>query len=385
MKKAVLFIMDGVGDLIPSPLMQAKTPNLDSLAEKGSTGLMYTLGKGRVPESDTAHLTLFGYELDKYYKGRGPLEALGIGIELEDGDIAFRTNFATIKNGEIIDRRAGRIETKIARELGKDLSMKINDVEVIFKHSTEHRGVLVLRGKKLSVKISDTDSHRLGPLNKCKAITKSGKRTAEIVNEYITKVIEKLENNPLNKGRKLPANVLLLRGAGKFMKVPSIDERFGIKTACVAGGALYKGAASYAGMDIIDVHGATGTVKTNLKAKGEAVIKALKKNGFVFLHVKGTDSYSHDGNCKGKKEFLEKIDRELVPILIKSKAGLIITGDHSTPCSLKDHSADPVPLLVYGLEKDSTIEFNESSCSNGKLGIINGKEIMGLILKIIKK
>jgi 2,3-bisphosphoglycerate-independent phosphoglycerate mutase len=391
-KKVILLVIDGLGDL-PTPktaLQTAKKPNLDKLARNGCTGLMATVGRGIVPGSDTSHLQLFGYNPETYYLGRGPLEALGVGIDLRHGDVAFRANFATVDSGmNIVDRRAGRIETAIGKQLEQDVNMKIEDVEVIFKSSVEHRGALVLRGKGLSSDVGPTDPHGTGSVleSKPELDTPEAKKTCRILNKFSSEVYRRLKNHPANKGRKLPANMVLLRGAGTFEKVESVYERFGIRAACVAGGALYKGVARYVGMDVLNVKGATGTRSTDLAAKGWAAYEALNGHDFVFVHVKGCDSHGHDGDCKGKASMIERIDKELIPILVKSGAYLVVTGDHSTPCSRKNHSGHEVPILIYGKDErvDKVTKFDEISCMAGGLGHINGKDVMPLILNLLEK
>ncbi|MDD5023045.1 MAG: 2,3-bisphosphoglycerate-independent phosphoglycerate mutase, partial [Candidatus ainarchaeum sp.] len=353
----------------------------------GKCGVLYPLGEGEIPPSDKSHLVLFGYDLKTFYRGRGPMEALGTGIKLKKGDVAFRANFATVKNGIVVDRRAGRIETPIAKKLGKKISMKIEDVEIIFKNTVEHRGALVLRGRGLGEEVEDVDPKKIAPVPECrvKKNTPENKKTARIINLFIKKVQEILNNENVNNTRELPANIILLRGAGSYNKIESIKQRFGLNSACVAGGALYQGVAKYVGMDIIKVKGATGDKNTDLKAKGKAAVNALKKYDFVFLHVKATDSFSHDKNCNMKREIIEKIDKELIPILIHSKASLIITGDHSTPCESGDHSTDPVPILIFGDGKDEVEIFDEKSCVNGKLGKVYGKDLIEHILNLTRQ
>ena len=399
MNKAILVIIDGLGDL-PTPktaLQAAKKKNFDWLVKNGACGLMSTIARGVTPGSDVSHLQLFGYNPKDYYLGRGPLEALGIGIELQEGDVAFRANFATAAEDgkKIIDRRAGRISTETGKALEKYVNMQIEGVQVIFKSSVEHRGALVLKGSGLSANVTDTDPHGHGEnVLECKPIDENSQSaiiTSEIVNEFTKKIFKALNNAEENKklvtSQKLKANSILLRSAGQFRKIPSIKERFGINAACVAGGALYKGIAKYVGMDIVNVQGAIGTAQTDLKAKGNEVVKALETHDLVFLHVKACDSFGHDGNFKGKVKMLERIDRELLPILIKSKAYIVITGDHSTPCSRKAHSGHEVPILIYGENerKDKVNKFDEISCMSGGLGHLRGKDVMPIILNIIKK
>ncbi|MBD3210317.1 2,3-bisphosphoglycerate-independent phosphoglycerate mutase [Candidatus Micrarchaeota archaeon] len=386
MQKAILLIIDGLGDLPTpkTPLQAAKTPNLDRLAKNGINGMLSPIKRYIVPGSDTGHLSILGYDPAVFYCGRGPFEALGLGIELQEGDVAFRTNFATVKDDRVEDRRAGRIDTETASKLSKGLSMKIGNVEIIFRNSVEHRGALVLRGPNLSSNVSDTDPHQEGVLQECVPLEDSweAKRTADIINRYTEVARGWLSSNPANKGRKLPANALMVRGAGAYAEVPSFFERFKMHGLCVAGGALYKGVAAYLKMDVALVPSATGGLKTDVRAKAEAAAKALEGYDFVFMHIKGCDSASHDGNFNAKKKMLEKIDK-VIPILEKSGASLVITGDHSTPVSMKSHSGHEVPILVYKGERNDKIKkFDELSCAQGGLGHIKGKDVLPLILNI---
>ena len=396
-KKVILVIVDGLGDRAvkdgKTPLQLAKKPTLDELAKKGSTGLMSAIGRGIIPGSDTAHLAIFGYEPQTYYKGRGPFEALGMGIDLREGDVAFRCNFATVdENLRVIDRRAGRLKDEGA-EFAKSLQgMEIEKTEVIFLPSTEHRGVLVLRGEGLSPSISDTDPHTSGnpPVLKSKPLkdTEEARRTARIVNEVVRKSNEILSSHPLNKKRKeegkFPANIILTRGAGVYQKVESLKERYGFSSCCIAGSALYKGVAKYVGMEILKVPGATGRIDTDIEAKAKAAKEALRKFDLVFVHVKGADNASHDGNLEEKLLMIEKVNR-LAELLKDEDAYLIITADHSTPISIKRHSSDPVPVLIYGdkVRRDEVKSFDEVSVSSGCLGHITGVELMRIIVDLM--
>jgi len=387
MKKAILLVIDGLGDLPTpkTPLQAAKKPNLDRLAKDGITGLLAPVGRFIVPGSDTSHLQMLGYDPEIYYCGRGPLEALGVGVVLEEGDVAFRANLATVKDGKVVDRRAGRIDTATAAKLAKYMPKEIDGVQIIFKTSVEHRGALVLRGPGLSCCISDTDPHVLGGIHECAPLDDSPepKKTADIVNKFTRLAMEALSNAPENSKRDKPANAVLLRGPGSYRKPPSFHERFGLYAACVAGGALYKGVATFMGIDLVMVPGATGDRNTDIAAKAKAAVKALAEYDFVFMHVKGCDSAGHDGDFAAKRKMIERIDREAVPLLAESGACLVITGDHSTPVSLKAHSGHEVPIIVHGGErKDDVRKFDELSCAKGGLGHIKGRHIMPLVLNI---
>lgn len=407
MPKAVLVICDGMGDLPDAkgrtPLSVARKPNMERLAAEGITGLMHTIGRGIIPGSDTAHLALFGYDPKCYYSGRGVFEALGAGMRLEKGDVAFRCNFATAekKGGKLIvkDRRAGRISSGEAKVLGKALNgLVIDGVKVVFKPTVEHRAALVLRGKGLSWKISDADPHdAVGvPILVSKPLDGSGeaKRTAEVLNKFVAKSFEILEKHPLNLKRKaaglLPANLALPRGAGIYEKPPLLKEMFGIRAACVAGGALYKGVAKFAGMDIAYVKGATGGLDTDVMAKGKAALALLKRGyDYIFIHVKGTDNCGHDGNFEEKKRMIEKIDG-MVGMLLKGcgkDAYIALTADHTTSCMKMRHSSEPTPFVLWGpgVRVDDVRKFDEFSCAKGGLGQFRGLAVMPMLLDLMGK
>ncbi len=391
--RILMLIMDGLGDrpykLLrnKTPLEAARKPNLNKMAHNGETGLMYTLGPGIIPGSDTAHLSLFGYDPVEYYQGRGVYEALGAGIKLKKSDVAFRVNFATIKHNKIVDRRAGR-DGCCLDDLAKQIDgMKIGDTRVIFKHTVEHRAVLVLRGKGLSKDVTDTDPHETGvPPKKPKAINKtnSARKTEKVLNSFISKANKLLDGSKENKKRirrgLLPANTLLIRGAGQYNEIPSLKELFGISASAIAGGALYKGVAKAVGMDVLDVPGATGDKNTNLKNKAEYAINS--KSDLVFLHVKATDSFSHDGDYKGKKQFIEKVDKEIISRVLNEFDLMFVSGDHSTFASIGEHTAAPVPILIYGdkkLVRPDLGMFGERRAALGQHRII-GLDVLPILL-----
>jgi len=402
MKKILLIVIDGLGDKPilelenKTPLEAAKTPNLDWLANQGICGqvLPFQFPQQEKPESDTCHLALFGYDPKIYYLGRGPYEAAGVGIKLREGDVALRVNFATVdENLKVIDRRAGRIEK--TQPLIKALSkIKIKGIKFILKKSYGHRAVLVLHClkcnfKHLSARVSDGDPRRIGvkakkilPLDNSKKV----KFTAKILNEFLEKAHQILKNHPLNRERikngLLPANFLLVRGAGKLGKTPSFKEKYNLKAVCIAGGALYKGIAKILGMKEIKVKGATGLANTNLKGKIQAVKKALKRSAFVFLHIKAADSLAEDGNFLGKMKFIEKIDRNLKLILNLKDTLIVVTADHSTCSLLKRHCLESIPTLIYGNGQDSVKEFSEKACKKGGLGQISQLNLMKKIMEI---
>ena len=399
-KKIIVFLADGLGDKpnttlsLKSPLEYANTPTIDDLAKNGILGLHDPIEPGYAVESDVGNLAILGYNPDLYYPGRGSFEALGVGINLEDGDIAFRANFATIKNGVIYDRRAGRIteDTSILSETLTN-KIKLNDVKVIVYSGVEHRAVVVFRGLGLSNKISDTDPHKTGvsvstslPLND----NLKSKKTAKIINSFSKQATEILSNHEFNINRNnqdcLPVNTILLRSAGIKPVIPSFKEMHELKGAIICGVPLIRGIGVSLSMNLPKIKGATGTVKTNLNQKAKAAIDSLKVNDFVYVYVKGTDSASHDRNAKLKVDMIEKIDKMINKILnsIDLKNIVIcITGDHCTPVSEGEHSGDPVPVLIWSekINKDSTSCFNEKEAHKGGLNRIRAIDL----IKIMKK
>jgi 2,3-bisphosphoglycerate-independent phosphoglycerate mutase len=396
--KILLIVCDGLGDRPcrefggRTPLEAAETPNLDRMAAEGVTGLMDTISVGVRPGSDTSHLSLFGYKPRKYYTGRGPFEAAGVGMELREGDVAFRANFGTVDENLVVkDRRAGRIPD--VSELCEAVDgMEIDGVRFLIKAGTGYRAGLVMRGGGLSHMVSDCDSHEAGAkVLEVKPLDDSleAKKTAEALNKYLIKTHELLKKHPVNKKRledgELPANYILERGPGMLGKVPSMRERYGLKAACVAGAGLYKGVARVVGMELMNVKGATGKKDTDLRAKISKAVELLNSDyDYVFVHIKATDVYGHDGDAEGKKNFIEKIDDALAPVLDLRDSVVVVTADHTTPCSVKNHSGDPVPLLIWGpdVRTDDVKEYGERACGKGILHRINGLDLMPELLNI---
>jgi len=395
MKKIIFIVIDGLSDgQIPqlsnkTPLEKAETPNLDWLAKKGICGLVepFLFPGQEKPESDTCHLALFGYEPRIFYLGRGPYEAAGVGIRLKEGDVALRVNFGTVdENMKVVDRRAGRIEK--TQSLIKALSkIKVKGIKFILKKSYGHRLVLVLKGKNISSAITDNDPKKAGEkVKKILPEIEKAKFTAKALNEFLEKAHSILKNHPLNQKRikkgLFSANYLLVRGAGQFRKTPSFNKRYGFNSCCIAGGGLYKGIAKILGMKEVKVKGATGLPNTNLRAKFLAVKKSLDKYNFVFLHIKAADSLAEDGNFLLKKEFIEKIDKELKPILKLKNVFIVVTADHSTCCQLQRHCSELIPVLICGDGRDNIQKFSERACQKGKLGRVKQIDLMSKILKL---
>lgn len=392
--KAIMAICDGLGGR-PTDyngktcLEAAKTPNLDTIADRGSVGLLDPIKPGVRPGSDTSHLSLFGYDPNKYYTGRGVFEALGIGMDVRENDVSFRTNFGTVDNNFMVkDRRAGRIQEgqDELEEALQRLSPSEENVEVYFKTSTEHRGALVLRGDELSGCITDVDPHETGvKVLKSKATDekKSSKMTAEIVNELVKQSHEILEDLPINRKRKkeddLPANILLMRGAAIHPKLPSLEEKYGVEGVVTGGGALYIGVARAIGLEFKKAEGVTGGFDSPIINKAKLAVEELESNtDFVFVHMKGADSCAHDHDAEAKISYIEKVDDVIGYFLDEldwEETHLAFTGDHSTPIVYGDHVSDPVPLVFAGpnVTPDDVKKFDERNSAQGGIGRISGQ------------
>ncbi len=399
MNKALLIVMDGLGDRPIkelgnlTPLEAARTPNLDALATRGITGIMNAIGIGARPGSDTSHLAILGYDIDKYYTGRGPIEVAGLGMELEPGDVALRGNLGTVDDNLIVvDRRAGRITD--TGPFVKDLNgLTYQGVTLLVKPGTGHRAGIILRGPGLSSLISDNDPHEVGvkvhevhPLDG----SKEAAFTARVLNHLLSEAHRILKANPLNQERlaqgKPPANYLLGRGAGYYQQIDKFEQRYGLKACTIAGGGLYKGIGAFTGMRVIQVRGATGLPNTDIEAKFQAAFKALSgPYDFAFVHIKATDTFGEDGDFKGKLAFIEKID-VAARLLLTAPYLLVVTADHSTPCALKRHSGDPVPLMMVGdglVRTDNITQYGERACARGGLGRIIGLQVMPEIINLL--
>lgn len=400
--KGMILVMDGMGDRPikelnnQTPLQAANTPNMDQMAKEGITGIMDSIAPGIRPGSDTAHLSILGYNPYEVYTGRGPFEASGVALDVIPGDIAFRCNFSTMdENGIVTDRRAGRI-----REGTKDLVEKLNtmvlddykDIKIIFKESTGHRAVLVLRGEGLSDKVSDADPKVEGKAP-AEVLALDGsaeaEKTADILNKVVAKTYEMLKDHPVNleriKNDLPPANVVIPRGAGAVPEVEPINDKYEINSACIAETGLIMGIARFAGMDVIEMEDVTGGVDTNLDNIRDTIIDQVKNSDhdFFLINIDGADEAGHDGNIKQKVEFIEKVDKVVMSELLKLEdVYIFLTADHSTPISVKNHTGDPVPILIRGPEvrTDDVEEYNEFATYKGGLCRIRGSDVMNIMM-----
>lgn len=379
--KLALVVLDGLGDLATreqgytTPLEAAATPNLDALTKDAAQGRMTAVAPGITPGSGPGHLGLFGYDPLEYQVGRGVIEALGLGLELKAGDVAARANFCTLDaKGIVTDRRAGRIETSVTEELCALLSQKIKkvgDAQVIIKPGKGHRFVVIFRGKGLEGPLSDADPHREGlPVPKVAALnakSAKAKKAAKLVNEFYKAAL------PIIAKRK-PANGFLLRGIAHQPAIPTFDERYGLRAACIAVYPMYKGLAQLVGMTKLE---GTQTIAEQF----ERYRDEYDHYDFFFIHYKYPDMHGEDGNFEAKKKAIEEFDAALPILLNKKPDVLAITGDHSTPCALRGHSWHPQPVLLTSAYSgsDKLERFTETGANLGSLGLFEAKFLIRLM------
>jgi 2,3-bisphosphoglycerate-independent phosphoglycerate mutase len=401
--KILFIVLDGISDRPnPSlggttPLAAARTPVLDRLAAEGICGIMDTIAPGVRPGSDTAHLALLGYDPYKYYTGRGPLECEGSGIHMEPGMIGFRCNYATVsKEGKILDRRAGRIHdtAALSRAIQDGVDLSKFGVEFVFRSGAGHRAALALKGEGIGHCVTSNDPKKDGvPPLTVTAIKKAAnhEKTAAVCNEFVKQSTKILFDHPVNKERLAkglnPANIVLMRGAGEMGKFEPFPEKYGLDGSVIAAASLITGIGSAVGLVHVPVPGITGSQDSNIAGKIAAAQTELNKRDFVLVNIKGADESGHDGLAEQKRDFIEKIDAVLEPLLDRKDCIIIICGDHSTPCTIKDHSADPVPLLIRGegVRMDDVVKFNEYTCAKGGLCRIPGTALMPMALDLINR
>lgn len=379
--KIVLLVMDGLGGLPldndgPTELEAANTPNMDRLAAEGSLGGIVPVSPGITPGSGPAHLALFGYDPLEFDVGRGVLSALGVGMDVQWNDVMARGNFCTLDpDGLVLDRRAGRIATEEAKkrlDLLKDIS--VPGVDITLMNEKEYRFVMHMRGEGLNGDITDTDPQLTGePVLKAEPVSPepASSHTAELVNEWIEKALDRLQGQE-------PANGVLLRGFGMDPNLPKYEDVFRLRSACVAVYPMYKGVSRLVGMDVIDTSGINEP-----QEEFDKVAEIWDDYDFIFCHIKKTDSLGEDGNFDGKRAYIEKVDQALSTILDLQPDVLMITGDHSTPAKLRYHSWHPVPFLLWAPAThmpSRVATFGERACLTGNLGIFPARDIMQLAM-----
>jgi 2,3-bisphosphoglycerate-independent phosphoglycerate mutase len=400
----ILFVvLDGISDRPcpalngSTPLVAAETPVLDRLCAEGICGIMDTIAPGIRPGSDTAHLALLGYDPFTSYTGRGPLECEGTGIRMEPGMIGLRCNYATVSaEGKVTDRRAGRIPdtAALSAAIAEGVDLSSFGVTFSFRSGAGHRAALALRGDGLGHEVSSNDPKKDGvlpPAIQPLADTPANRKTAGVCNEFIRQSTAILAGHPVNRERaengKNPANIVLMRGAGVMPHLVPFPQKYGLEGSVIAAASLITGIGSAVGLSRVDVPGITGSVTSDLPAKVGAAVRELEKKDFVLMNIKGADEAGHDGLAEQKRDFIARADAALEPLLSLDDCIIIVCGDHSTPCTIRDHSADPVPVLIRGdgVRTDDVLQFDEYSCAKGGLNRITGSALMPTALDLINR
>ncbi|QLH07903.1 phosphoglycerate mutase [Nitrosopumilus ureiphilus] len=417
----IYVLLDGVGDLPhpdlqgKTPLEAANTPTLDKIASNGCIGEVISVGKGIAPESDIAVFNMLGYKFNHAeYAGRGVIEAIGIGIDFKDGDLALRGNYSTLNDDEvIIDRRAGRnIEKEDADGIAKEIEEKIKlsspDTSVVVSPTIGHRVTVRIRAnsRKLSSKITNTDPaySNIGGMGVAKAVgdflkiekclpledDEDSKFTANIVNEFSEQSIRIMKESQVNKKRKEQGkkqlSCILLRDAGnKYPDVIPINEKYSMQFSCIVDMPVEIGISNVLKMKAFEAGGLT-----DYEEKARVAAKAMETQNSIYVHLKGPDEFGHDGDAIGKMKNIEEIDQRFFKTLVEnidsSKVAIVISADHSTPCINKGHSDDPVPVLVSAdfIQNDGTTRMTEEQAKKGSIGLLQGAAVVPKALELIK-
>ena len=398
--KYIVLIGDGMADYPieelggNTPLYVADTPNMDRMAREGMAGLVNTIPDGMPPGSDVASLSILGYDPLVYYTGRSPLEAASIGVELSEEDISLRCNLVTIEKRSdgiyMDDFSAGHISTDEAGAIIKDIEERLADDEIHFYKGVSYRHLMVWRGGPDG--LSTTPPHDITGREISPYLPQG--EGAEHLIEIMGASQRILDTHPVNirrseKGLK-PANSIWLWGEGRAPELPTLKERFGISGSVISAVDLVRGIGIYAGLDVIDVPGITGYIDTNYKGKAEYAIEALKDGDFVLVHVEAPDEASHNGDLGAKIRAIEDFDRYVVGGIMKGlewigEYRILTLSDHRTPLSIKTHTDDPVPYVIYPASEDSShggsIHFCEDMVGEGYSFIERGHTLIEELLK----
>lgn len=402
--KHIIILGDGMADwAVPALgnktlLQYAETPYMDLLARMGRTGMLKTVADGFHPGSEVANMSVMGYDLYKVYEGRGVLEAASIGVELEPGDMAMRCNIICVEGETLKNHSAGHITTEEADELIQFLNQHLATERIRFYTGVQYRHLLVIKGGDKRVSCVPPHDIPMQPFrqNMVKADCPEAQSTAELLNTLILKSQELLATHPVNLKRvsegKDPANSIWPWSSGYRPKMELLSQKYpAIRSGAVITAVdLIRGIGHYAGLQCIDVEGATGLYTTNYEGKAQAAIEALKENDFVYLHVEASDEAGHEGNIDLKLKTIEYLDKRAIkPIYETIKnwdepVAIAVLPDHPTPCEHRTHTAEPVPFLIYypGIEPDDVQCYDEVACRQGGYGTLEKDQFMNEFMKI---
>jgi 2,3-bisphosphoglycerate-independent phosphoglycerate mutase len=378
-------------------LQAASTPNMDRLARRGVRGMVRTIPKGMSPGSDVANMSILGYDPAKLYSGRAPLEAASIGVELEEGDVAFRCNLVTFKHDKkkkhalMEDHSSGHITTEEAHELVKALSAELGGDDIVFYPGVSYRQLMIWKVGEVGVECTPPHDIIGKDISDYQPVGAGSDRLRELM----LRSVDILENHEINKRRvaegKNPASSIWLWGQGGKPKLPLFTEKYGVSGALVSAVDLTKGLGIYAGFRILDVPGVTGYIDTNYVGKAEHSLKALEDVDFVYIHVEAPDEAGHSGNVKDKIQAVEDFDEKVVGTMLRGLESfdeyrILLMPDHATPIKLRTHSDEPVPFVVYDStdirEGGEDITYDENISREPEvLTIEHGHELMDYFIK----
>lgn len=400
--KYIIVLGDGMADEPidmlggKTPLQAARKPHIDRVAALGRNGTLDTVPDGFAPGSEIANLSVLGYDLHEVFEGRGSLEAASMGIPIEDGEMAMRCNLITIEEGKIKNHSAGHISSEEAAELIAFLQRELGGDTANFYPGVSYRHLLKIRGG--DKRIATTPPHDVPgtPYQDVlvRPLVSEATETADAINTLIERSQALLADHPINRARraagKEPANSIWPWSPGYRPAMQTLSERYGIRSGAVISAVdLIKGIGVYAGLEPIEVEGATGLYTTNYEGKTRAALDALSTHDFVFLHIEASDEAGHEGDAPLKVRTIEYLDSRVVgPILEEistwdSPVSLAILPDHPTPCAIRTHTAAPVPFTIYrtGQAGDEVLRFDEDSARRGSIGHLSGDRFMELFIR----
>jgi 2,3-bisphosphoglycerate-independent phosphoglycerate mutase len=398
--KAIVILGDGMADRPikklggKTPLMVAKTPNIDALCSKGRTGKLITIPDDMPPGSEVANLGVLGYNVHEVYQGRGVLEAASMGVHLGPTDLALRCNIICIEDGKIKNHSAGHITSEESAKLITTLNEKLGSDIVAFHPGVSYRHLLIIKEGVNDVECTPPHDVPGTPFRDVPVKSKSskGRATADLLNNLILESQELLEDHPVNQMRmsesKDPGNSIWPWAPGHKPKMKTLQELYGINGAVISAVDLIKGIGVYAGLSVIEVEGATGLYDTNYEGKARAGVDALKRTDFVFLHIEASDEAGHEGNIDLKIKTIEYLDGRVVKYIMEEREkmedpiAIAILPDHPTPCEIRTHVHDPVPFIICrpGETPDKVTEYYETSVEKGYYGTLKGDQFIKALL-----
>ena len=398
--KAIIILGDGMADRPikklggRTPLMVARTPNIDALCSKGRTGKLITVPLDMPPGSEVANLGVLGYDVHEVYQGRGVLEAASMGVDLEPSDLALRCNIICVEDGKIKNHSAGHITSEESAKLITTLNAKLGSDTIAFHPGVSYRHLLVIKDGVNEIEC--TPPHDVPGTSFRDVLVKlkseKGDAIADLLNNLILKSQDVLKDHPVNQKRisegKDPGNSIWPWAPGHKPKMKTFQELYGMNGAVISAVDLIKGIGIYAGLSVIEVEGATGLYNTNYECKARAAVNALKNTDFVFLHIEASDEAGHEGDVDLKIKTIEYLDDRVVKYIMEEAekmeehVAIAILPDHPTPCEVRTHVHDPVPFIIYrpGETPDDVTEYNETRVEKGHYGTLKGDRFIKALL-----